>query len=238
MMKKYNRGGGTFYRFMSRYWSRFWMNFAGLGPGGRLATRMAILFALPHKARVYLAHMNKKGYVAPSSVIHHSELHLGSHVFMDDRVIIFQRTNGGPVMIGNEVCIYRDSILETGYGGTLTIGDKASIHPRCQINAYLSPIEIGPGVMMAPNCALYPYNHNVLPGRPIRKQPIYSKGGITIGAEAWLGFGVIVLGGVRIGEGAAVGAGSIVTEDIPDGAVAVGAPARVVKMRSELKDSF
>ena len=50
---------------------------------------------------------------------------------------------------------------------------------------------------------------------------------------AWLGVGVIVLSGVRIGKGAVVGAGSVVTRDIPDGGVAVGVPARVIKMRDE-----
>ena len=52
-----------------------------------------------------------------------------------------------------------------------------------------------------------------------------------MGDDAWLGYGVIVLDGVRIGKGAVVGAGSVVTEDIPDGGIAVGVPARVVKMR-------
>ena len=50
----------------------------------------------------------------------------------------------------------------------------------------------------------------------------------------WLGFGVIVLSGVSIGKGAAVGAGSVVISDIPDNAIAVGNPARVVKMRKDL----
>ena len=43
-----------------------------------------------------------------------------------------------------------------------------------------------------------------------------------------------MLSGVRIGKGAVIGAGAVVTDDIPDGAIAVGAPARVVKMRSEV----
>jgi len=233
-MKKYDRSGGALFKFMSRYWSRFWMQFAGLSPAGRLATRLAALFALPHKARVYLADASPRGYIAPSATIYHSDLLLGSNIFIDDRVIIFQRTKGGPVTLDDRVYIYRDCILETGYGGSLSVGNRSSIHPRCQINAYISEIEIGSGVMIAPGCAMYSYNHNVHPGKPIRKQPIYSKGGIKIGDEAWLGFGVIVLGGVRIGEGAVIGAGSIVTQDIPDGAIAIGAPARVVKMRSEL----
>ncbi len=39
-----------------------------------------------------------------------------------------------------------------------------------------------------------------------------------------------ILPGVTIGENVILGTGSIVTKDIPDNAVAVGNPARVVKM--------
>ncbi len=88
--------------------------------------------------------------------------------------------------------------------------------------------------MIAPNCALYPYDHGVAPDKPISAQPLQSKGSITIEDGAWLAFGVIVLGGVRIGKGAVIAAGSVVTTDIPDGAIATGAPARVVKMRSDM----
>ena len=69
------------------------------------------------------------------------------------------------------------------------------------------------------------------PGRSIRGQPFQSKGGISIGDEAWLGVGVIVLDGARIGEGAVVGAGAVVTNEIPAGSIAVGVPARVIDKR-------
>jgi acetyltransferase-like isoleucine patch superfamily enzyme len=92
---------------------------------------------------------------------------------------------------------------------------------------------------MAPCCAFYPYDHSMLPVKPIREQPLKTRGGIIIEDEAWLGFGVIVLDGVRIGQGAVIGAGSIVTKNIPDGSIAAGNPACVIKMRSDLisKDS-
>jgi acetyltransferase-like isoleucine patch superfamily enzyme len=178
--------------------------------------------------------MNPKGYISAKAVIHHSDIRLGSHIFVDDRVVLFQRKGGGSMTVGDRVCIYRDAILETGYGGSLSIGSDSSIHPRCQINAYVSYVKIGSGVMIAPSCAFYPYDHGFLPEQPIRKQPLHSKGGIIIEDEAWLGYGAIVLGGVRIGKGAAIGAGSVVTRDIPDGAIAVGNPARVVKMRADI----
>jgi len=39
------------------------------------------------------------------------------------------------------------------------------------------------------------------------------------------------LDGVRIGKGAVVGAGAVVNRSIPDGAIAVGVPAKVIGMR-------
>jgi maltose O-acetyltransferase len=52
---------------------------------------------------------------------------------------------------------------------------------------------------------------------------------ISIGDNAWLGGGVIVLPGVTIGENTVVGAGAVVTRDLPAGVVAYGNPARVVR---------
>jgi acetyltransferase-like isoleucine patch superfamily enzyme len=98
----------------------------------------------------------------------------------------------------------------------------------------MGSINIGQGVQLAPNCALYSYNHCFEPHKPIREQPLHTKGGINIGDEAWLGVGAIVLDGVRIGKGAVIAAGSIVTQDVPDSAVAAGVPAHVVKMRSDI----
>jgi acetyltransferase-like isoleucine patch superfamily enzyme len=219
---------------LTRRWPRFWMRFAGLSPLGRAATWLATWFARPHKARVYLARMNPRGYIAPSATIYHSDLRLGSNIFIGDRVIIFQREDGGPVEFGDRVYVYRDTIIETGYGGSLTLGTHASIHPRCQLNAYVGSIQIGSGVMIAPNCALYSYAHSVAPGCPIREQPLQTKGGIVIGDDAWLGVGAIVLDGVRIGKGAVIGAGSVVTNDVPDNAISMGVPACVVKMRGDL----
>jgi acetyltransferase-like isoleucine patch superfamily enzyme len=99
---------------------------------------------------------------------------------------------------------------------------------------YKGPIQIGCQVQIAPNCAFYSYNHGFAPGDPIHKQPIWTKGGIIIHDDAWLGVGAIVLDGVRIGSGAVVGAGSVVMHDVPDGAIVAGVPARIVNMRNHL----
>jgi acetyltransferase-like isoleucine patch superfamily enzyme len=228
------KGHHFLYDYWTGRWTRFWMRYAGLNATGRLATRLATWFAPPHKARVCLALINRRGYIDPSATIYHSDLRLGANCFIGDRVMIFKRENGGSVNLGDRVFIYRDTIIETGNGGSLTIGNHSSIHPRCQLNAYLASIQIGSGVMIAPNCAFYSYDHGIASDMIIRKQPLQSKGGIIVGDEAWLSVGVIVLSGVKIGSHAVIGAGSVVTSDVPDGAIAVGSPAKVVKMRSDI----
>lgn len=52
-----------------------------------------------------------------------------------------------------------------------------------------------------------------------------------IGHDTWLGHGAIIMPGVSIGIGAVVGSGAVVTKNIPDYAVAVGNPARIIKYR-------
>lgn len=218
-------------------WTGFWMRYAGLNPFGRIATGLATLFAPPHKERIYLSRMNRRGYISLRAQLFHRELYLGRNVFMDDHTLIFQRRDGGALKIGNNVAIFRYNILETGYGGSLNIEDHVSIHPKCQINAYVSHIHIGRGTMLAPCCALYSYDHGLAENESIRAQALRSHGGIRIGEEAWLGYGCIVLDGVTIGDGAVIGAGSVVNRDIPDYVIAAGNPARVVKHRGDVEPS-
>jgi acetyltransferase-like isoleucine patch superfamily enzyme len=66
-------------------------------------------------------------------------------------------------------------------------------------------------------------------GRAVLAQGIEGVAPVEIGDGAWLGENVVVCPGVRIGRGAVVGGNAVVTADIPDFAVAVGVPARVVR---------
>ena len=58
---------------------------------------------------------------------------------------------------------------------------------------------------------------------------------VLIREYAWVGAGATILPGVCIGRHAIVGAGSVVTKDVPDYAVAVGNPAKVIKMLDKEK---
>jgi len=52
-----------------------------------------------------------------------------------------------------------------------------------------------------------------------------------IGDGAFVGVDTMLVAPVKLGKGARTGAGSVVTKDIPDGATAVGVPARVVRRK-------
>jgi acetyltransferase-like isoleucine patch superfamily enzyme len=209
------------------------MRLAGVRYCRRFATRLAMLCGPVYFDRLYLAELNRRGFISPKATLR-GWVRLGSHVFIDDGVMIYQNGNGEPVVVGDRVHLHDNVCIQTGEGGTISIGPDTHIQRHCQIEAYLAPIHIGSGVDIAPRCAFYSFDHGILPGTRISSQPLQSKGAITIEDEVWLGYGVIVLSGVRIGRGAVVGAGSVVTRDVPDGAVAVGVPARIVKTRAAL----
>lgn len=63
---------------------------------------------------------------------------------------------------------------------------------------------------------------------PIIKQQVIQRNTVRIGEGSWLGEHVCVIG-ANIGKHCIIGANSVVTHDIPDYCVAVGAPARVIK---------
>ena len=54
---------------------------------------------------------------------------------------------------------------------------------------------------------------------------------ITIGNDVWLGSNVLVANNSNIGNGVIAGAGTIITKDVPDYAIVVGSPARIVRYR-------
>lgn len=54
---------------------------------------------------------------------------------------------------------------------------------------------------------------------------------VVIGNDVWIGANAIILPGVTIGDGAVIGAGAVVTRDVPDYAIVVGVPAKVIRQR-------
>lgn len=91
----------------------------------------------------------------------------------------------------------------------------------------VATITIGADVQIGPNVQLLTPTHPVEP-KP-RRDKWEAAEPITIGDNAWLGGGAIVLPGITVGENTVVGAGAVVTRDLPPNVVAVGNPARIVR---------
>jgi serine O-acetyltransferase len=99
---------------------------------------------------------------------------------------------------------------------------------------------IGRGAEFGPGFVLIHSNGVVINGSVRGGSNIKLEHQVTIGAErhvspalgddVFIGAGAKIIGGLRIGSRVRIGANAVVIDDIPDGATAVGIPARVVRI--------
>jgi acetyltransferase-like isoleucine patch superfamily enzyme len=101
-------------------------------------------------------------------------------------------------------------------GGTLQIGEDTGFNYGASVEAY-SQISIGTRCLIASMVRIC--------GRSREKTAP-----IAIGDNVWIAHGAVIGPGVLIGDGSAVSAGSVVTSDVPPGMLALGNPARCVKL--------
>ncbi len=132
---------------------------------------------------------------------------------------------GSRLMRGAVVHVYNFRKLESA---GVNIGQDCVIGINCVITGQ-GGVEIEDKVIMAPGSMVLPVDHAYSDREvPIKDQGIVGKG-IRVKSGAWIGAGAIVLDGVTVGRNAVVGAGAVVTEDVADGAVVTGVPAREIK---------
>ncbi len=157
---------------------------------------------------------------------------LGDRVIIEDLALIDGR--GGPgdtihLEIGHDVFIGRGTHVVC-HSGVIRIGHGVNIGANCLIQSAREVI-IEDHVLIAP----YVYIAGATRAHDRTDVPVIAQAtisrGVRIGRGTWIGAHVFIDDGVTIGCDCIIGAGAIVLRDIPDRAVAVGVPARVIRYR-------
>jgi acetyltransferase-like isoleucine patch superfamily enzyme len=161
---------------------------------------------------------------------HPAKIRIGDDVVVDDYVLLDAKgeTNHG-IDVGSGAFLGRGTILSCK-NGDIVLGDHANI-------GFHSEIFSGSSVRVGRHGLFAAYSYLVGGGHefdradvPVIEQARASKG-IVLGDNVWLGTGAKVLDGVTIGSNVVVGANAVVAEDLPDGVVAAGIPAKVLRSR-------
>lgn len=163
---------------------------------------------------------------------HPGKIRLGDDVVVDDLVVLDAKgSNNRGIDIGHGAFLGRGTILSCK-DGDIVLGDRVNIGFHSEVFSG-SSVRVGADGLFAAYTYLVGGGHEFERADvPILEQSRSSRG-IVLGDNVWLGTGAKVLDGVRIGSNVVVGANAVVTEDLPDGVVAAGVPARVVRKREE-----
>lgn len=175
-----------------------------------------------------------RGVVFGQGVVlrHPHKVRLGDGVTVDDLVVLDAKgTSNTGIEIGRGGFLGRGTILSCK-DGDIVLGDHANLGFHCEVFSG-SSVRVGAHALFAAQVYLVGGGHEFeVQGAAVIDQPRTSRG-IVLGDNVWLGTGAKVLDGIRIGSHAVVGAGAVVTGDLPEGAIAAGVPARVLRRRSD-----
>jgi acetyltransferase-like isoleucine patch superfamily enzyme len=173
-----------------------------------------------------------RGVVFGQGVVlrHPAKIRIGDGVTIDDLVVLDAKgTANRGIEIGDGVFLGRGTILSCK-DGDIRLGDHTNLGFQCEVFSG-SSVTVGRHGLFAAQAYLVGGGHEFEGAElAVIDQPRTSKG-IALGDNVWLGSGAKVLDGVRIGSHVVVGANAVVNADLPDGAIAAGVPARVLRQR-------
>jgi len=133
----------------------------------------------------------------------------------------FHLAERSQLIIHGNFSIYTGFHLSVVPGATLTLG-SGYISNSATIDCF-NAISIGRGAAISKGVTLRDSDNHAMDGNPHMSAPI------VIEDSVWIGLNAIILKGVHIGRGAVVAAGAVVTEDVPEGTLVGGVPARVLR---------
>ncbi|MBQ1288847.1 MAG: gamma carbonic anhydrase family protein [Erysipelotrichaceae bacterium] len=120
----------------------------------------------------------------------------------------------GDVTFGEDCSVYYHCVVRTEEG-KIVFGKETNLQDNCIVhNEKEYPVIVGDRVTVGHGCILH---------------------GCQIGDDSLIGMGSILMNGCKIGKNCLIGAGSLVSGGtvIPDGSVAYGRPAKVIRLIRE-----
>ena len=177
----------------------------------KISAKLKSVFCYP----ISFCHFGKKSLIlCPLQIDGKKNISVGSHVFVGEHSWLAAMP------------------LTNNQKPQLVIGDNCSIGNFNHIYA-TSEIVLEDSVLTADKVYISDNLHSYADiSKPIKEQPIKQLKKIRIGEGSWIGENVCIIG-ASIGKHCTIGANAVVTKDIPDYCVAVGAPARVLKRYNE-----
>ena len=159
---------------------------------------------------------------------------IGQNVFIWPFTYIAKGFTGrkkGHITIQHHCELSRGAVLRA-YGGNIVIGANTFLGEYVMIYGH-GNVEIGENSLIAMHTCILSSNHTIPDKRTLIRSQKDILAPVKIGNDVWIGAGAKVLAGVYIGNGCVIGAGAVVTKSLPDYAVAVGVPAKIIYYRND-----
>jgi acetyltransferase-like isoleucine patch superfamily enzyme len=157
-----------------------------------------------------------------------ANLTIGDDVTLAGKTYIRMRKDGR-IVLGNGVSAGTENWFVAANDASLVVGDHTRLGSYSIFNGGHG-LRIGAHSIFAAFVYVNTSDHGFARHDLIQRQGFIGAP-IEIGEDVWLGGHVFVNKGTNIARGAVVGSGAVVTKDVPEYAIAVGNPARVIGYR-------
>ncbi len=138
--------------------------------------------------------------------------------------------------IAKSACVMQGAVLM----GDVILGEECGVWPNAVLRADIGTIKVGNGTNIQDGCIFHTDGPNtgldlIELGEDVTVGHLCILHGCTVGNNCLIGMGSILMDGVKVGNNCIIGAGSLLTSHtvIPDGHMAFGRPAKVVRALSE-----
>jgi len=196
------------------------------GASGHAKVILDILFSNNIDVQAILDDAPKVSVLSTIPVVHTKNVKLPLNSFL--LLSIGDNLTRKKIVENNKFNYYKAIHTEAFVSKFAFIGEGTVVMPKAIINSGTTIGQhciINSGCVVEHDCVLENYVH-VSPNAALA-------GNVTIGEGTHVGIGASVIQGIKIGKWVVIGAGAVIINDIPDYAVVVGNPGKIIKVKSK-----